>query len=243
MWHLYRFTPDDNAEAQRLFRQAATKSSGFAPAHSGLTHALYFAFMHGYCDDRAALLAEALAAGRKAIATDERDADAHFALGRILYLKHDLDASIAECQTAVSQNPNFAQAHLGLGTAHTWAGDWAEAIEDCDRAIRLSPHDPLLWIMLVAKAFALLGSGLIEDAETVARRAARLPTAEFTAHVALTAVLGHRGNESEAHAAMADLRRLRPDFSVDDIRHGLPFRNPADFDRVVAGLRKAGLDD
>jgi len=81
LWHLYHFTEADNAEAQRLFRLASARSPTFAPAHSGLTHALYFAYMHGYPKDRSAALAEAFESGRRAVACDDRDADAHFALG------------------------------------------------------------------------------------------------------------------------------------------------------------------
>ena len=90
--------------------------------------------MHGYAEDRPEALAEAFESGRKAVASDERDADAHFALGRTLYLKRELDASIAELQAAVAYNPNFAHAHLGLGPALMFAGERDRAIESLDRS-------------------------------------------------------------------------------------------------------------
>jgi tetratricopeptide (TPR) repeat protein len=159
LWHLYRFTKKDNAEARRLFRQSASTSTKFSQPLSRITHSLYFSFMHGYAEDRTATLEEAFLTGRQAVAIDDRDADAHLALGRILYLRRDLDASIAECKAAVSYNPSFSHAHIGLATATLFNGQWAESVESSDRAIRLSPHDPLLWIVLTVKALALLCSG------------------------------------------------------------------------------------
>jgi hypothetical protein len=81
--------------------------------------------MHGYAEDRAATLEEAFLTGRQAVAADDRDADAHFALGRILYLRRDLDASIAECEAAVSYNPSFpTRASAWLARCFTAGDGW-----------------------------------------------------------------------------------------------------------------------
>ena len=216
-------------------------SPNFAPAKSGLTHALYFSFMHGYAQDRSAVLEEAFESGRQAIAFDERDADAHFALGRILQMKHELDASIAECEAAVTYNPSFAHAHLGLGTARLFAGDWTLAIESFDRAIRLSPHDPLLWIVLAAKSMALLGSKQLEEAEKTARQATRQPTAELSPYAVLAAILGQSGKDAQAQQAMADLLRIKQDISISHIEQIFPYRDKVNLEYLIEGLRKAGI--
>ncbi len=242
LWHLYRFNREDNAAAQRLFKRAVAAAPNFAPAHSGVAHALYFSFMHGYAEDRPATLVEAYDAGRAAVAADGRDADAHFALGRILYLRHDLDTSIAELEAAIALNPNFAHAHLGLGTALVFAGLWDRTIECCDLAVRLSPHDPLLWLFLIVKAFAFLGARRLEEAAATAREAVRQPTAAWTAYGILASALGHLGNVAQARDALADVLRLKPGLDAEHVRQILPFRDPAHLDYVVEGLRKAGLD-
>jgi adenylate cyclase len=181
LWHLYRFNGEDNAEAQRLFNRAVAVAPNFAPAQSGLTHALYFSLMHGYAADRPTTLVEAYDAGRRAVAADERDADAHFALGRILYLRHDLDTSIAEFETAIGHNPNLAHAYIGFGTALVYAGQFDRAVENLELAVRLSPNDPLLWLVLAVKAMALICSEQYEGAAEVAGQATRHPNAAWTA--------------------------------------------------------------
>ncbi len=243
LWHIYRFNREDNAEAQQLFKRAVAAAPNFAPAQSGLTHALYFSFMHGYAENRPATLVEAYDAGRQAVAADERDADAHFALGRILYLRHDLDTSIAEFEVAIAHNPNFAHAHIGLGTALLYAGLFDRAVESCDLAVRLSPNDPLLWLTLTVKGLALICSGQYEEAAEATRQATRHPNAAWTAPCILASALGHLGETARAEAALADVLRVKPDLDADHLRQILPFRDPAHLDNIVDGLRKAGLSE
>jgi tetratricopeptide (TPR) repeat protein len=136
--------------------------------------------MHGHAKDRQAALDEAHATSRAAVAADERGADTHFALGRILYLRHEIAASLKEFETAVSQNPNFAHAHLGLGTALVFDGQCERCIAACDQAGRLSPHDPLMWTILTVKAMGLIGLERYPEAVEAAREAVRQPTAPWT---------------------------------------------------------------
>ena len=241
LWHMYRFDVEDNAEAQRLFCRAIDASSTFAPAHAGLTHALYYAYMHGHSEDRQATLDQAYATGRAAIAADERDADAHFALGRILYLRRELAASLKEFETAIAQNPNFAHAHLGHGTALVFDGQWERSIEACDRAVRLSPHDPVMWTILIVKALSLVGLERYMEAVAVASESVRQPTAPWTTYMILASALGFADESREASDILAKINEMKPDFSVDDVRRTLAYRDPAHLDHIINGLRKAGL--
>jgi adenylate cyclase len=243
LWHLYHFTTEDNAEAQRLFRRAIEASNTFAPAHAGLTHALYYAYMHGYAEDRQVTLDEAYASGRAAVTADERDADTHFALGRILYLRQELASSLKEFETAVAQNPNFAHAHLGLGTALLFDGQWERCMEASDQAARLSPHDPVMWTILVVKAMGLIGLERYPEAEEVANEAVRQPTAPWTAHAISASASGLAGNRAAGAAALADVRHLKHDFNIDDVRRVLPFREPSHLDPMIEGLRLVGVED
>ena len=243
LWHVYRFSKDDNVEAQHLFKQATTHSPNFAPAHAGLAHALYYSYMHGYADDRPATLVHAFEAARAAVAIDDRDADAHFALGRILYLKRMHEASLFEFEAAVTVNPSLAHAHLGYGSALGYSGQWERAIESLDRALRLSPHDPVIWVFSTARALWLIGSGRIEDAAESAAHAARQPTAEVTAHIVLTAALALLDREEEGRRAFADALGLKPDIDAAYVAQIFPFEDPENLEFILAGLRRAGLTD
>ena len=57
----------------------------------------------------------------------------------------------------------------------------------------------------------------------------------------LAACYGHLGRAEEAQAEWQEALRANPDYSIEERRRILPYKNPADFECVVEGLRKAGL--
>ena len=81
----------------------------------------------GWSDDPDDSLARGVEAAERALALDDRDAVAYFALGRVLTMQGKHDAAIAALETALQLNPNFAQAYHGLGFAFMLAGRLDEA--------------------------------------------------------------------------------------------------------------------
>ena len=59
--------------------------------------------------------------------------------------------------------------------------------------------------------------------------------------VLLASAYGHLDRPEEARAEWGQAMRINPDYSLVHRRRVLPFKNPVDFDRMVEGLRKAGL--
>ena len=243
LWHLYQFDRDANAEAQGFFRRAIELDPNFAPGHAGLGDALYLSMMHGYAESHAETLSQGFEAARRAVALDGKDAGARFTLGRLYYMKREHDASIAELKTAVALNPSFANAYLGLGTALIYSGKAAEAIGPTDNALRLSPHDPYLWIFMVARALAHLQLKEYEGALDWSTQAIRHPSAEITAYFSYACSLGHLGDHDEGRKAIAEVLRRKPDFSPEYVANILPYKDPADLDHLLEGLRKAGLPE
>ena len=238
LWHLYRFTAEDNTEAQALFVRANKIAPDFSPAMSALTHALYYEYMHGYTDkNRSTLLTDAFSLSRNAIAADERDADAHFAIGRILYLKQELEASKAEFETAISLNPNFSHAYLGLGGALVFNGEFSRCIEVCDHALRLSPKDPIHWLFLTVKGMALLCSGEYQLAADALQHATRQPTSAWTAYLVLGSAFGHIGRSEQALVAIDHVLSKKPDLNINHLKEIFPFESIDHFEIVLEGLR------
>ena len=63
------------------------------------------------------------------------------------------------------------------------------------------------------------------------------------AHGTLAASAAHLGDMVEARAALDVFVRLLPGLTLGDPRLIRPFRRPADRDRFLTGLRKAGLSE
>ena len=238
LWHLYRFTAQDNNEAQQLFCRANEIAPDFSPAMSALTHALYYEYMHGYTDrNREQLLSDAFNISRNAIAADERDADAHFAIGRILYLRQELEASKVEFETAIALNPNFSHAYLGLGGALVFNGEFSRCIEVCDHALRLSPKDPIHWLFFTVKGMALLCSGNHQLAADALQHATRQPTAAWTAYLVLGSALGHLDRIQEARVSIEHVLAIKPDLHIDHLKEIFPFHSGEHFAILLDGLR------
>ena len=57
----------------------------------------------------------------------------------------------------------------------------------------------------------------------------------------LAATYGQMGRFDEAREQWREALRVNPDYSLEHRRKVLPYKNPADFEAVVEGLRKAGV--
>jgi tetratricopeptide (TPR) repeat protein len=145
LWHLWSFTREGFAEAQRLLRRAHELDPGFATAYAFESYAHYLEAMLGFAQAPEENLEAALKAAKKSLALDDKDPVAYFAMGRVYMSRGEHDASVAALKTTLVLNPSFALAYHGLGVALMLSGRLDEAAEALDKAIRLSPRDPVLW--------------------------------------------------------------------------------------------------
>ncbi len=243
LWHLFRFTKVDNDEAEGLFQRAAELDPGFSGAFMGLATVGYWNVLFGHAESPEETLANAFTAARTAVSLDDKDAMAHWALGRVYTQMGESEAAFAELEKALAINPSFAHAYFSLGWAQILAWRMEEAIPHIDQALRLNPHDPSLWTFLIGRAIALLLLHRYAEAVEGARHALRQPTANFLTLATLVSALGHLGEIDDAHVALEQLYRLRPDFSRTLVARLIRFRNEPERACFLNGLRKAGLPD
>ena len=78
-------------------------------------------------------------------------------LGRLHTQAGAHDIALAEFDLALTLNPNFAMAHYGRGLAQTFSGHSKEGLAELEAAIRLSPHDPQMWLFEMLAAIAAMG--------------------------------------------------------------------------------------
>jgi adenylate cyclase len=246
LWHLWNFTKDDNTEAQRVLRRAQELDPGFATAYAFESYSHYLHTMLGFSEAPGESLAAALTAAKKALAVDDKDPVAYFALGRVYMMHGEHDASVAELETAISLNPSFAMAHHGLGSALMLSGRLEDAAEALDNAMRLSPRDPVLWGTLSFRSMTCTLLRQYEAAAEWARRAVHEPRAAkggYWSHAVLAAALGNLGRMEEARAAVEAALAAKPDLSLAYLTKTLPTKHPGGLDPFLDGLRKAGLPE
>ena len=81
-----------------------------------------------------------------------------------------------------------------------------------------------------------------EALEALMRSAAHNPEA-LPAHRCLAACFGLLSQDASARKALAEVHRIFPDFSTSWVPIFFTFKHAADLDRLVEGLRKAGLSE
>jgi tetratricopeptide (TPR) repeat protein len=247
MWHAYKMNSEDGALAENYFRKALASAPHYAPALAGLAYLNFQQVLLYYSSTeqitREALLDQAIEEATDAVQADDRDLFAQYVLGRLFALKGHFDKAIERLELAVDLNPNSALAHHGLGYAFTFAGRPAEAVVEFDRALRLSPKDPYRWAFATMRACALVLIKDYEDAVVWGQKGIRDNPQMFWPYVHVASALGHMGLTKEATQAVAELLRVKPDFSTATIDETVRFRNPADRDHYIDGLRKAGLPE
>jgi adenylate cyclase len=59
----------------------------------------------------------------------------------------------------------------------------------------------------------------------------------------LASTFGHLGRAEEAHRVWQELKEINPRYSLEDHIARLPFKDPADAEKIAEGVHKAGLLD
>jgi adenylate cyclase len=231
---------ETNEQAQALFEEAIQLDPAFALAHAylGFTHAVQC--VNRWSADPEASIERAQQLVERALALDPMEAEAHYVQG-VVHLWHhrQVDQAIADAERALALDPGFARGYGSLGEALHYAGRSEEALEHFATMARLDPHYPGQYQHFLAQSLFALER--FDDAVlTLQARLARQPHSDAS-RVLLAACYGHLGRAEEARAEWQEALRINPDYSIEHRRQILPYKNPADFERVVEGLRKAGI--
>ncbi|HYD68598.1 BTAD domain-containing putative transcriptional regulator [Azospirillum sp.] len=216
LWHMFRFTRDDNETARGFFQRALHLDPMCGRAHAGLSFTHFQdAFLHRTADRRREA-GHAYRFAEQSVALDERDPMAHWVLGRALWLLERQDDAVEELGLAVDLNPNFALGHYTIAFVQSQGGDARAALDAADLAQRLSPFDPLLFGMLGSRALALMNLRDYAEAAVWGERAARRPNAHVHIHAvaAFADALAERTDEARAYAHR--IREAAPAYRCSD---------------------------
>lgn len=215
LWHMYRFTREENERAQHFFRMSLKQDPTFARAYAGLSFTHWQNAFQRW-GDREEEGVQAFETAGQSLLADEHNPAAHWAMGRALWMRGRQDEALGALSQCVELSPNFALGHYALSFVHSQSGDPQVAIGMSDHSRLLSPFDPLLFGMMGARAMAHVRLGQFEEAAEWAIKAAQRPNA----HVIIMAIAAHclalAGRVSEAQAFSASIRGTHPGYRTDD---------------------------
>ena len=161
----------------------------------------------------------------------------------LAYLVHDLESGATFLNRALTLNPNDHAAWALSGWVKAWLGEPEAAIQQLAHAMRLSPLDPLTFVMQAAIGFAHFLAGRYDEGSSWAERALRERPDFLLALVPAAVNNALAGYLSAAQRATTALRRLNPSLRISNIGDLIPLRRPEDLARLAEGLRKAGLPE
>lgn len=211
--NMYRFTSENNREAQAFFSRAISLDPTFARSYAGLSFTHFQNAFVLKTREREQEIAAALDTAGQGLEVDPSDPAAHWAMGRALWLRRDHESAITALDQATRLSPSYAAAHYSLAMVHCQIGDPVRAVEAADTAALLSPLDPMLFAIFGARTFALLRLGKTEEAATFALRGAEQPNAHIHARAIAVLTLATAGRMDEADAEWTRLRHLRSDYN------------------------------
>ena len=197
---------DNIPKAIAFYEQAIARDPNYALAYAGLAKAyILLPFYAGA--DRLDAFSKAKDAALKALRLDSNLAEAHAALGKVLFFSEiDLGGALREYKRAIELQPNDATAHHWLGNDTLAAlGRFEEAIAQGKRAVELDPLSPVIntdfgTIFYYAHRY--------EESARQLRKTLEIDPTFFYAHFNLGIALQAAGDLSGAIAEYEKAKRL-----------------------------------
>src|SRR5215468_9631034 len=234
----YRTTREANAEARRLFVQALDLDPSYARAYLGLAWTQLQSWQSLWTADRETLT-RARELAEKAMALNDSLVGAYYVLAQVHLWMKEHDAAIAVAERAVGLAPNDADGYETLAEILGWSGRPEESLSRIREAIRLNPHCPFFYQWTLGHAYYLLGRRQ-EALDTFAKVLKANPN--FSGAQAFSAVLlDELGRTRESREAWARAGALTPGVSMGSLRDRLPYKRPADLDRFLSAVHRAGM--
>ena len=224
-----------NLRARFLFERARRLDPGYGRSYAALSRTFTLDWRYAWSKDPRACLDHALELAEAAIHYDPFDARGHAELGFACLYQKQHDAALVAYERAIELNPNDADILAEMGDALTFVGQHERAIQLLTVAMRLNPLCPDWYLWNLGGVYFNVGDyrSAIDTLEQMSDRS--------EAHRLLTASYAHLGEMAEARDHAAQLMKVHPNFSISQWRDILPDRDQEPLERLIEGLRKAGL--
>ena len=237
--YFFRFNEESNIKARQMFEEALALDPENATACTMLAWTYLMEVRSGWSKSPGRSMEQTVELAQKALALNDTLAATHSLLGHIYLDKRQYEKAIAEAERAVALNPNGADAHAHLGKTLNYVGRWQEAIALLKKAIRINPIPPNWYLFMLGQSYSFVGQ--YGEAIAMYKTVLQRNPDDFSALIGLAAVYGASGREEKARAAVAEILRIEPKFSLERAAEESMYKNQADTESMIDSLRRAGL--
>src|SRR5438876_1893654 len=206
---------DNIPKAIAFYEQAIARDPNYALAYAGLSDAFILAPFYAGADRRESY-SKAKEAALKALRLDPNLAEAHLALGKVLFFSEiDLAGATREYKRAIELKPNDATAHHWFGNdTLTALGRFEEAIAEGMRAIEL---DPLSIVINADVGETFFYARRFDESVAQLRKTLGIDPTSFYAHYNLGIALQAKGDLSGAIAEYEKAKQLTDNVAVSTL--------------------------
>jgi adenylate cyclase len=238
-WFVNQATRDSVLRAEKLAEESISLDPNYAYAHMVLGSVqIYYLFL-GMSQSPKDTLMSALREYKKAVALDPKSGEAHALLAYALVMARQYDQAAAECDKAMVLAPNSYKPLYHIASALAFLGRREEAIAIFRDALRINPEPPNS--LYRHFGVACRDSGRYDEAIKLSKKATERNPNDIIAYVVLASSYGLAGRDEEARAAVKEILRINPKFSVDRLERVSPHKDRSVAKRFCDALRKAGL--
>jgi adenylate cyclase len=238
------FTKENNDQARKLWEKAAELDPDNSWMWQQIGWTYYRDARFGWTDTPAQSLVRAEELALQTLAVDDSNAEAYCLLSVVYMSRRENDKAVEYGERALALAPNFADMTATIAIPFMYSGRPEEAIELVRNAMRLSPYYPAWYLPVLGMAYRFTGQyeeaiALFETWRARANPRSALP------HLFLAITYEEAGRGEEAQLAVAEILKRNPKASITGYLKAktFPYKDPADIDKVVDSLRKAGLPE
>ena len=230
-------------EAHRLFKRAIELDPAFSTPYGWSARCYATNRLHGFSTDDTAAAADVrrLAEAVSRVGPDDAVALCLIALA-LVWVCGDCAASGSFVDKAITVNPNLATAWQVRGYLSMVLGEHDEALQHYARAARLSPIGEDFHRVQGYRALSLFWLGQNDEAIQLGTNAMNHLPLWLVGPLICTAAYGLAGHEM-AHSCRDKLIGIRPGLNLAAVRSLFRFYRAFDTQRLVEGMRHAGLPE
>jgi adenylate cyclase len=247
-WHeWYKFTPDGNKEARRLFEEARKVDPNYARAYVALAWTYALDYEYDWTDQYDAAVAQALELAKTAVQLDNRDYRSYWILGWAYLYDRQHDQAEAAYAKARQMNPNDAELMAEMASLLIYIGKPQQAVAQLKEAMRRNPFFDEWYVEYLGWAYQEAGMPK-ECIETLEKIIKPQPTEDQLWLLRLIAAcyadpLVNR--MEDAHNTVKKILALDPTFSMEAhrayVKEALPYKSEQSIDKWIEALSRTGL--